>query len=90
MGNLHNLFGRTNAVHIRLADGGGYRVDHVVPGDTSAEVLQAMEHDPELLMERLRITSEAAIARGQLQIADARRLMAHLRSSLEQTTYLQD
>ena len=41
-------------------------------------------------MERLRIASEDAIARGQLQIADARRLMAHLRSSLDQTTYLQD
>ncbi|MFN6133317.1 MAG: biosynthetic arginine decarboxylase [Synechococcaceae cyanobacterium] len=89
MGNLHNLFGRTNAVHIRLADGGGYTVDHVVRGDTSAEVLEAMEHDPELLMERLRIASETAIARGQLEIADARRLIAHLRNSLEQTTYLQ-
>ncbi|MFN7898953.1 MAG: biosynthetic arginine decarboxylase [Synechococcaceae cyanobacterium] len=90
MGNLHNLFGRTNAVHIRLADGGGYRVEHVVRGDTSAEVLAAMEHDPELLLERLRVASEVAIAQGQLVIADARRLMAHLRASLAQTTYLQD
>jgi arginine decarboxylase len=40
-------------------------------------------------MERLRIASETAIARGQLEIADARRLIAHLRNSLEQTTYLQ-
>ncbi|NDG75977.1 MAG: biosynthetic arginine decarboxylase, partial [Synechococcaceae bacterium WB8_1B_136] len=43
MGNLHNLFGSTNAVHIRLAAGGGYRVDHVVRGNTNAEVLEAME-----------------------------------------------
>jgi arginine decarboxylase len=49
-----------------------------------------MEHDPELLLERLRVASEAAIAQGQLVIADARRLMAHLRASLAQTTYLQD
>jgi arginine decarboxylase len=89
MGNLHNLFGSTNAVHIRLAAGGGYRVDHVVRGDTNAEVLQAMEHDPDLLLERLRVASEAAIASGRLGIGDARRLMAHLRSSLEQTTYLE-
>ena len=90
MGNLHNLFGSTNAVHIRLAAGGGYQVDHVVRGDTNAEVLQAMEHDPDLLLERLRVASEAAIASGRLGIGDARRLMAHLRSSLEQTTYLEE
>jgi arginine decarboxylase len=90
MGNLHNLFGSTNAVHIRLSDGGGYRVDHVVRGDTNAEVLKAMEHDPDLLLERLRVASEEAISKGQLVISDARRLMAHLRTSLGQTTYLQD
>ena len=89
MGNLHNLFGTTNAVHIRLAPGGGYRVEHVVRGDTNAEVLEAMEHDPELLLERLRVASEEAIQRGQLKISEARRLMDHLETSLRQTTYLQ-
>ncbi len=89
MGNLHNLFGSTNAVHIRLAAGGGYRVDHVVRGNTNAEVLEAMEHDPDLLLERLRLASEQAIGKGDLSISDARRLMAHLRASLEQTTYLE-
>jgi arginine decarboxylase len=89
MGNLHNLFGTTNAVHIRLADGGRYRIDHVVRGDTNAEVLQAMEHEPALLLERLRLASEEAIGRGDLAIGDARRLMEHLGTSLAQTTYLQ-
>jgi arginine decarboxylase len=89
MGNLHNLFGTTNAVHIRLADDGRYSVKHVVRGDTNAEVLQAMEHNPDQLLERLRIASEAAISRGSLAISDARRLMAHLRASLAQTTYLE-
>ncbi|MFM7641708.1 MAG: biosynthetic arginine decarboxylase [Cyanobium sp.] len=89
MGNLHNLFGRTNAVHIRLTDGGGYRVEHVVRGDTNAEVLQAMEHDPQSLQERLRQASEEAIAAGRLSIEAARRLMQHLETSLGQTTYLE-
>jgi arginine decarboxylase len=89
MGNLHNLFGSTDAVHIRLGAGGGYRVDHVVRGNTNAEVLEAMEHDPELLLERLRVASEAAIERGDLKIQEARRLMDHLETSLRQTTYLQ-
>jgi arginine decarboxylase len=90
MGNLHNLFGSTNAVHIRLAPGGGYQLDHVVRGNTNAQVLEAMEHDPELLLERLRMASEAAIQRGQLKISEARRLMDHLETSLRQTTYLQE
>ena len=89
MGNLHNLFGSTNAVHIRLTAGGRYSVDHVVRGDTNADVLQAMEHDPLALLELLRVASEAAITRGDLAIRDARRLMDHLEGSLRQTTYLQ-
>jgi arginine decarboxylase len=89
MGNLHNLFGSTNAVHIRLKASGGYQLDHVVRGDTNAEVLKAMEHDPQLLLERLRMASEVAIGQGQLGISDARRLMAHLEASLRQTTYLE-
>jgi arginine decarboxylase len=89
MGNLHNLFGSTNAVHLRLKASGGYQLDHVVRGDTNAEVLEAMEHNPKLLLERLRVASEEAIGRGQLRISDARRLMAHLEASLRQTTYLQ-
>ncbi|MFL0787891.1 MAG: biosynthetic arginine decarboxylase [Prochlorococcus sp.] len=89
MGNLHNLFGSTNAVHIRLAPGGGYQVDHVVRGNTNSDVLKAMEHNPELLLERLRVASEVAIQQGELKINDASRLMDHLEASLRQTTYLQ-
>ena len=89
MGNLHNLFGTTDAVHIRLAPGGEYQVDHVVRGDTNAEVLKAMEHNPESLLERLRVASERSIRGNQLKIAEARRLMDHLEISLRQSTYLQ-
>jgi len=90
MGNLHNLFGSTSAVHVRLnPKGSGYLLDHVVKGDTNAEVLKEMQHDPELMLERLRQTSEAAIQRGTLQIEEARLLMGHLKTSLDQTTYLQ-
>ena len=90
MGNLHNLFGTTDAVHIRLAPGGEYQVDHVVRGDTNAEVLMAMEHNPESLLERLRVASERSIRANQLKIAEARRLMDHLEISLRQSTYLQN
>jgi len=89
MGNLHNLFGCTNAVHIRLTTGGHYRVDHVVRGDTTSDVLAAMEHDPDELLERLRLASENAIAQEQLEIGEAQRLIDHVGKSLHQTTYLQ-
>jgi arginine decarboxylase len=89
MGNLHNLFGSTNSVHILLQTSGAYRIDHVVRGDTNAKVLQAMEHSPKQLLERLRLASEEAIGQGTLKITEASRLMAHLEASLGQTTYLQ-
>jgi arginine decarboxylase len=88
MGNLHNLFGSTNAVNIRINENGEYQLDHVVKGDTNAQVLEAMEHNPSELLERLRVASETAIQSGQLNIQDASRLMDHLESSLRQTTYL--
>ncbi|WP_353078671.1 biosynthetic arginine decarboxylase [Synechococcus lacustris] len=89
MGNLHNLFGSTNAVNIRLGAGSQYQVDHVVRGNTNAEVLKAMEHNPTALLERLRQASEASISRGELSIAAARKLMEHLEQSLQQSTYLE-
>ncbi len=88
MGNLHNLFGRTNAVHIRLAPQGGYRVEQVVRGNTTSDVLRALDHDPQALVERLRQDSEAAIAAGNLTIPEAHRLITHVEESLRQTTYL--
>ena len=90
MGNLHNLFGSTNAVSIRLSPGGPYRVEHVVRGQTNSDVLEAMEHNPEALLERLRQASEEAIGSGGLSISAARRLMQHLEGSLRQTTYLEE
>ncbi len=89
MGSLHNLFGRTNAVHIRISPESNYQVDHVVRSDTKADVLKAMEHNPEQVLERLRIASETAIKLGKLKISDARKLMEHLEASLRQSTYLQ-
>ena len=72
-----------------LGANGRYPVEHVVRGNTKAEVLEAMEHEPGQLLERLRVAREEAISGGDLPIRDAQRLMAHLEGSLRQTTYLQ-
>ena len=90
MGNLHNLFGTTNAVHIRLTNNGDYKLDHVIRGNTKADVLESMEHNPDQLLERLRMASELAIENGKLKINDAQRLLEHLETSLRQITYLHE
>ena len=89
MGNLHNLFGSTNAVHIRFTEEGKYRVEHVIRGNTKSNVLEYLEHDPETLLERLRKSSESAIQCGHLKIHDAQKLIEHVEASLRQSTYLQ-
>ena len=89
MGNYHNLFGSTNAAHIRITSQGKYKVEHLVRGNSKADVLKAMEHNPELLLERLRMASESAIQKGTLKISDAQRLIEHIEISLRESTYLQ-
>jgi len=89
MGNLHNLFGSTNAVHIRFTEKGKYKVEHVIRGNTKSNVLEYLEHDPEILLERLRKSSELAIQGGHLKIHDAQKLIEHVEASLRQSTYLQ-
>jgi arginine decarboxylase len=61
----------------------------VLKGNTNADVLEMMQHNPELLLERLRQGSEEAIRRGTLQIEDAQLLISHLKTSLDQITYLE-
>ena len=63
LGDLHNLFGDTNAVHIALGEG-GYRIDHVVEGDSVTEVLGYVQYQKQQLMQRMRQSNEEALRRG--------------------------
>nr|APP88147.1 arginine decarboxylase [Paulinella micropora]AQX44914.1 arginine decarboxylase [Paulinella micropora] len=87
MGNFHNLFGTTNSVHIRLGSNGNYHFDNIVKGSTNAETLQAMEHDPDLLIGRLKLASEIAMKKGNITINEAQALINHLKTSLSEITY---
>ena len=78
MGHLQNLVGSTDAVNIRLAPVGDYQGAHVVRGDTVADVLNAMEHNLDGLLERPRVASEQSIRCNQLVIPEPSRLMDHL------------
>ncbi|MFM6318997.1 MAG: biosynthetic arginine decarboxylase, partial [Dolichospermum sp.] len=60
MGNLHNLFGDTNAVHINLTPK-GYQIEHVVKGDTMSEVVSYVQYDAEDMVENIRQRCERAL-----------------------------
>lgn len=87
MGNLHNLFGDTNVVHIKMTPK-GYQVEHVVKGDTIAQVLQYLQYSPDDLVETLRQRTEIALQEQRITLAEARRLLQNYEQSLGQYTYL--
>jgi arginine decarboxylase len=88
MGNLHNLFGNTNTVHIRLTPK-GYKIEHVVRGDTMQEVLGYVEYDAADLLENIRRLSESALQEKKITIKEAQLLLKNYERSLRGYTYLQ-
>ncbi|MBI4517638.1 MAG: biosynthetic arginine decarboxylase [Deltaproteobacteria bacterium] len=88
LGDLHNLFGDTDAVHVRLGADGRYAVEHVVEGDEVTEVLQYVQYDKGTLIEKVRRTIEDAMRAGQITLEDSARLRRHYEQGLTEYTYL--
>jgi arginine decarboxylase len=89
LGDLHNLFGDTNAVHVRLTED-TYQVRHVVKGDSIADVLRYVEYSPESMVEAVRHQAERALSSGKLTNEQVRTLMQHYDQALRSYTYLTD
>jgi arginine decarboxylase len=89
LGDLHNLFGDTNAVHIKLTED-GYEMDHVVKGDCIAEVLRYVQYDPDVMVENVRRQADRAVKKQKLTNEQMRTLMHHYEASLRGYTYLTD
>ncbi len=87
LGDLHNLFGDTDAVHVKLDDG-DYRVEHVVEGDSVSEVLSYVQYNKEDLVSRVRRAVEVALREKRLTMAESGRLMRRYEEGLEGYTYL--
>ncbi len=85
LGDLHNLFGDTNAVHIRLEDG-GYAVTDLVHGDTVTEVLAYVQFHASDLLTTFR--RKVSAARG-LTRQEANAFIADYVAGLEGYTYLE-
>jgi arginine decarboxylase len=87
LGDLHNLFGDTDAVHIRL-DGDDYRVEHVVEGDSVTEVLSYVQYSKDDLVSKVRRLVEDALREKRITPAESGRFMRRYEEALEGYTYL--
>jgi arginine decarboxylase len=87
LGDLHNLFGDTDAVHVKL-HGDGYRVEHVVEGDSVTEVLSYVQYTKDDLISRVRRAMEEALREKRLTPAESGRLMRRYEEALDGYTYL--
>ncbi len=88
LGDLHNLFGDTTAIHIRLEEPHGYSIERVVEGDTVTEVLGYVQYDRPDLMRRVRAAAETAMRTGKLRVEESALLLRRYEEGLAGTTYL--
>lgn len=89
MGNLHNLFGDVNVIHIKLTPS-GYKIEHVVKGDTMTEVLSYVQYNSDGLVESIRRQTEQALQEEKITIKESRMLLQNYERSLSSYTYLSD
>jgi arginine decarboxylase len=87
LGDLHNLFGDTDAVHVKV-DGDDYTVEKVVKGDSVAEVLSYVQYDQGDLVARVRRSVEAALREKRITMAESGRFMKRYEEALNGYTYL--
>ncbi|MGA1383447.1 MAG: biosynthetic arginine decarboxylase [Steroidobacteraceae bacterium] len=89
LGDLHNLFGDTHVVHIRLEDDGKWWIDEVVKGDTANRVLEYMEYDVAELYPALARDCERAIREGRMTVAESQALKRFYEGELNGYAYLE-
>ena len=88
LGNMHNLFGDTNAVHITV-NRDGYEIEQVIDGETVADVLEYVQYDPKRLVRRLEIWVSRAIKDGKITEAEGKEFISNYRAGLYGYTYLE-
>ena len=89
LGDLHNLFGDTNAVHVRLGETGEVILDTVIKGDTVREVLNYVQFSADSLVTQLRRDVETALREGRLGYEESGRLLRFYEEGLQGYTYLE-
>jgi arginine decarboxylase len=90
LGDLHNLFGDTNAVHVSTDAKGDVVLDAVIKGDTVREVLDYVEFDSNQLVQRLRESIEQAVREGRICDQEAGKFLRFYEEGLGGYTYLEE
>lgn len=88
LGDLHNLFGDTNAVHISLTKD-GYEIEQIIDGETVADVLDYVEYNPKKLVRNLETWATSAMKQGKITPEEGRQFLNNYRSGLYGYTYLE-
>ena len=88
LGNMHNLFGDTNAVHITV-DGDGYSIDKAIDGETVADVLEYVQYDPKKLVRRRDLWVAKSINEGKITPKEGKEFISNYRAGLYGYTYLE-
>ena len=89
LGDLHNLFGDTNAVHVSLGQNGDVILDTVIRGDTVREVLDYVQFSAKTLLEEFRRDVESALRDGRIGYEESGRLLRFYEEGLNGYTYLE-
>ncbi len=89
LGDLHNLFGDTHVVHIRLHDEGGWWIEEIVKGDTANKVLEYMEYDVAELYPALARDCERAVRDGRMTVAESQAIKRFYETELDGYAYLE-
>uniref|UniRef100_A0AB33JA01 Biosynthetic arginine decarboxylase n=1 Tax=Prevotella sp. GTC17259 TaxID=3236795 RepID=A0AB33JA01_9BACT len=88
LGDMHNLFGDTNAVHISVKDG-GYHIDQIIDGETVEEVLDYVQYNPKKLVRQLEIWVTKSVKQGKISLEEGKEFLSNYRSGLYGYTYLE-
>jgi arginine decarboxylase len=90
MGDLHNLFGRVNEVHVFLDpdEAGGYYVEEVIEGTTIIQALTSVQYDETELKRQMKAQIDEAIKSDKLKPSEGMRLLDEYERGLKEYTYL--
>lgn len=88
LGDMHNLFGDTNAVHISVKDG-RYHIDQIIDGETVEEVLDYVQYNPKKLVRQLEIWVAKSVKAGKISFEEGKEFLSNYRSGLYGYTYLE-
>lgn len=88
LGDMHNLFGDTNAVHVSMKDG-HYHIDQIFDGETVEEVLDYVQYNPKKLVRQLEIWVTKSVKQGRISLEEGKEFLSNYRSGLYGYTYLE-